>query len=296
MGEGNFQDYGMRMYNPRLGRFFNMDPLSEMSFNLTPYRYSGNNPIIFKDPNGLWEFQTSNGENSRTNLSLNKSNDKDNLDSFKKESGLSDREIRKQLFGGDKKAMGDFFGGDKSSINVSEFKGKIGTMLQGMETALNEGNTELSKNPSNDLIDAQNNCWNSTINLTTDGNANSIPFNGIQAMSTFFDTALNNYTNVSSPQTGDAIRFSNDGGKTTTHGSVFLLQNENGVQMFTKNGYSNNQPYQIMYVTEIPVAYQYGQMTGKTDYQKEVKIENSLTKQTTTETRTVTDSSPFYRK
>ena len=77
-----------------------------------------------------------------------KSFNKDNLDSFKKESGLSDREIRKQLFGGGKKAMEAFFGGDKSSINVSELSGKLGTMLQGMETALNEGNAELAKNPS----------------------------------------------------------------------------------------------------------------------------------------------------
>ena len=292
----NMYDFGARNYDAAIGRWINMDPLSEMSFNLTPYRYSGNNPVIFKDPDGLWEFKTSAGENNRTSISLNKSNDDDNLDSFKKESGLSDREIRKQLFGGDKKAMEAFFGGDKSSINVSEFSGKLGTMLQGMETALNEGNAELAKNPSDDLIDAQNNCWNSTINLTTDGNVNSVPFNGIQAVGSFFDTALNNYSNVSTPQTGDAIRYSNDGGKTTTHGSVFLLQNDNGVQMFTKNGYSNNQPFQIMYAKDIPPAYKYGEMVGKTNYQKEVRVENSLTKQSTTEMRTVTDSSPFYRK
>ena len=288
-------DYGARNYDPSIGRWMSIDPLAEKSFNITPFRFSGNNPIIFNDPNGLWEFQTAKGDNNRKNLSLNKSNDKDNLDSFKKESGLSDREIRKQLFGGDKKAMEAFFGGDKSNINVSEFSGKLGTMLQGVENALNEGNAELSKNPSDDLIDAKNNCWNSTINLTTDSNVDSIPFNGIQALGTYFDTALNNYSNVNSPQTGDAIRFSNDNGKTTSHGSVFLLQNENGVQMFTKNGYSNNQPYQIMYAKDIST-YKYGEMIGKSNYQKQVTVENSLTKQTTTEIRTVSDSSPYYRK
>ena len=51
-----------------------------------------------------------------------------------------------------------------------------------------------------------------------------------------------------------------------------------------------------MFATEIPVAYQYGQMTGKTDYQKEVTTENAITKQSTTEIKTVTDSSPYYRK
>ncbi|WP_300564699.1 RHS repeat-associated core domain-containing protein [Flavobacterium sp.] len=56
MGEGNFQEYGMRMYNPRIGRFFNADPLTYKYPELTPYQFASNRPIQGIDQDGL-EFQ-----------------------------------------------------------------------------------------------------------------------------------------------------------------------------------------------------------------------------------------------
>lgn len=53
MGEGNFQDYGMRMYNPRIGRFFNVDPLTPEYPELTPYQFASNRPIDGIDLDGL---------------------------------------------------------------------------------------------------------------------------------------------------------------------------------------------------------------------------------------------------
>jgi RHS repeat-associated protein len=51
-GEGNEQDYGMRIYDPRLGKFLSVDPLkNEYSF-LTPYQYASNTPIQAKDRDG----------------------------------------------------------------------------------------------------------------------------------------------------------------------------------------------------------------------------------------------------
>lgn len=52
-GEGNFQDYGMRSYNPRIGRFFTLDPLAISYPNLTPYQYASNSPIANTDLDGL---------------------------------------------------------------------------------------------------------------------------------------------------------------------------------------------------------------------------------------------------
>jgi RHS repeat-associated protein len=45
-------DYGARMYDAQIGRFFTKDRFSEKYFGLSPYSYVANNPIVSKDVNG----------------------------------------------------------------------------------------------------------------------------------------------------------------------------------------------------------------------------------------------------
>ena len=45
-------DYGARMYQADLGRFFNQDRFSEKYYDLSPYQYVANNPIKHIDING----------------------------------------------------------------------------------------------------------------------------------------------------------------------------------------------------------------------------------------------------
>ncbi len=52
-GQGNQQDYGMRIYDPRLGRFLSVDPLQKLYPELTPYQFSNNSPIANIDLDGL---------------------------------------------------------------------------------------------------------------------------------------------------------------------------------------------------------------------------------------------------
>jgi len=52
-GEGNQQDYGMRIYDPRLGRFLSMDPISEEYPELAPYQFASNRPIDGIDIDGM---------------------------------------------------------------------------------------------------------------------------------------------------------------------------------------------------------------------------------------------------
>jgi RHS repeat-associated protein len=51
-GRGNSLDFGARMYDPRVGRFFSLDPKDHDYPDYSPYGFAANNPIIFIDHNG----------------------------------------------------------------------------------------------------------------------------------------------------------------------------------------------------------------------------------------------------
>jgi RHS repeat-associated protein len=52
-GDGNQQDYGMRIYDPRLGRFLSLDPITKEYPELTPYQFASNTPISGIDKDGM---------------------------------------------------------------------------------------------------------------------------------------------------------------------------------------------------------------------------------------------------
>lgn len=52
-GNGNQQDYGFRIYDPRIGKFLSVDPLTKSYPWYTPYQFSGNCPIWCIDLDGL---------------------------------------------------------------------------------------------------------------------------------------------------------------------------------------------------------------------------------------------------
>ncbi len=50
---GDQIDYGMRVYDPRAGRFLSVDPLTNKYPELTPYQYASNRPVDGIDRDGL---------------------------------------------------------------------------------------------------------------------------------------------------------------------------------------------------------------------------------------------------
>lgn len=55
-GDGNQIDYGARIYDPRLGRFLSVDPISRSYPNESNYVFAGNSPIQFTDFNGYFKI------------------------------------------------------------------------------------------------------------------------------------------------------------------------------------------------------------------------------------------------
>ena len=69
-------DYGFRIYNPAVGRFLSVDPLSPSYSMLTPYQFASNTPIAASDLDGL-EAQartTRAARTSRTQIEINREN------------------------------------------------------------------------------------------------------------------------------------------------------------------------------------------------------------------------------
>jgi RHS repeat-associated protein len=82
-GEGNSLDFGARIYDSRIGRWLSRDPLASKYPSMSPYNFTGNNPILFTDSdgrvivdpasgkpvefiNGEWKTVTVNTDGSRT--------------------------------------------------------------------------------------------------------------------------------------------------------------------------------------------------------------------------------------
>lgn len=51
-------DANFRMYDPQLGRFWQLDPLADITEDYSPYSFAENNPIVMDDPLGLLSDST----------------------------------------------------------------------------------------------------------------------------------------------------------------------------------------------------------------------------------------------
>ena len=71
VGSLGFLDYGARMYDAPLGRWFNVDLLCEKYYSLSPYVYCGNSPIRHIDPDGM-DYWSTNDPDLIAALILNK--------------------------------------------------------------------------------------------------------------------------------------------------------------------------------------------------------------------------------
>jgi RHS repeat-associated protein len=79
-GDGNQYDYGFRLYDPRIGKFLSIDPLTKDYPWYTPYQFAGNKPIVAIDIDGLEELivhQFFNAKNQITKITISRYTDVD---------------------------------------------------------------------------------------------------------------------------------------------------------------------------------------------------------------------------
>jgi len=67
-GKDNAYDYGMRMYDPRLGRFMSIDPMASSFAWWTPYQFAGDKPISATDLDGAEPDDANKGSTLPSNV------------------------------------------------------------------------------------------------------------------------------------------------------------------------------------------------------------------------------------
>lgn len=69
-GQSNQLDYGMRIYDPRLGKFLSVDPLTKKYPMLTPYQFASNTPIMAIDLDGAEALVTVDKANKKITVDI----------------------------------------------------------------------------------------------------------------------------------------------------------------------------------------------------------------------------------
>lgn len=96
----NWYDYGARQYDPALGRFTTVDPLTEKHYEMSPYTYCGNNPIKYIDPTGM--FYTGYTVNEKGHIKIVSDEGGNYYDVLYNESSYSIKTIKNYDTSGDK--------------------------------------------------------------------------------------------------------------------------------------------------------------------------------------------------
>ncbi len=264
------------MYDPAIARWHNVDPLAELDYNWTPYRYGYNNPIAFTDPDGLWEFNVVGNEEDGYRVVINWQ-EGDNLETLAEQTGYSVDEIKGFY---DESTIEGLEAGNQMSLI------KFGGMLEGINSALNESNT----------LDC--NCWGTALEYGETGKVD--PKGGIPDPKQADSRLQKNFEETNNPKTGDVVRYAtkdgykntdldgngnanqqneairqqygltNSGSKKggTSHFATFLIKNNTGTQVFTKNGWYVK--WKVSYENKLPSSYgtQTGINGGSSTYKK----------------------------